>query len=97
MAVAQRGPMNVCPPFCQEVILELAFFFSRAQHGVRGQCGVVHDRAGFFENNIFAPRNGENRPSLGFFECIRKIIFFSISSAIKFILIAVCLDKSYIW
>ena len=27
MAVAQRGPMNVCPPFCQEVILELAFFF----------------------------------------------------------------------
>ena len=34
-------------------------FFSRAQHGVRGQCGVVHDRAGFFENNIFTPRNGK--------------------------------------
>ena len=58
MAMAQKGPMNkICPSFCQEVTLELALFifFSRIQHGVRGPCGVVHDRAGFFGNNIFTP------------------------------------------
>ena len=30
--------------------------FSGLQHGVRGPCGVLHDRARFFENNIFAPK-----------------------------------------
>ena len=58
MAVAQKGPMNmVCPSSCKVVILELALFisFSRAQHCVGNPYGFVHDRAGFFENNIFTP------------------------------------------
>ena len=30
--------------------------FSETQHGIRGSCGVVYDRDGFFDNNIFAPK-----------------------------------------
>ena len=51
---------KVCPSFCQEIILELALYFlSGTQHDLRGPCGGVHDRIGFFENNIFAPRMGK--------------------------------------
>ena len=32
--------------------------FPETQHGIRGLCEVVHDRAGFFEKNIFAPKRG---------------------------------------
>ena len=43
------GTMNkVCP--------SISLVFSGIQHGDRGPCGVVYDRAGFFENNIFAPK-----------------------------------------
>ena len=51
--------------------------FSGTPHGVRGPCGVVYDRARFFEK-MFYPQNGENRPSPGFFECIGKFSFFSV-------------------
>ena len=33
--------------------------FSGTQHGVRGPCGVAHDRVGFFENNVFTPKMGK--------------------------------------
>ena len=38
--------------FCLEVFLELDLVFSGTQHGVRGPCGVVYDKARFFENNV---------------------------------------------
>ena len=53
-----------------------SLFFSGTQHGVRGLCGVVHDRVRFFGNNIFSPKIGENRPNLGFFESIGKFSYF---------------------
>ena len=65
----------------------------------------MHDRARFSENNVL-PQNGENRPSLGFFECIGKFSFFldsllflSIRSIMKVYdtVIAVCLNKLHIW
>ena len=47
--------------------------FSGTQHGVRGPCRVVHDKARCFENNVLL-QNEENKPSLGFFECrYRKV------------------------
>ena len=33
--------------------------FSGTQHGFRGACGVMHDRAGFFLNNIFDHKMGK--------------------------------------
>ena len=49
-SVLVLSPMNnVCSSFCLEVFLEVA---SVTQHSVRGPCGVVHDRAKFFENNV---------------------------------------------
>ena len=78
--------------------------FSGTPHGVRGPCGVVYDRARFFEK-MFYPQNGENRPSPGFFECIGKFSFFSqfftflsIWSIMKVYItvIAVCLNKFHI-
>ena len=50
----QKGHINkVCPSFCSEVFMELAlYFFSGTQHGVRGPCGAVYDRARFFEKNV---------------------------------------------
>ena len=56
---------KVCPSFCLEVFFELALYFFLER-------GVVHDRARFFGNDIFSPKIGENRPSLGFFESIEK-------------------------
>ena len=46
--------------------------FSETQHGVRGPCLVVRDRAGFFLKKSFCPKNGENGPKTGFFEFIGK-------------------------
>ena len=56
----QKGHMNkVYLSFCSEVFMELAlYFFSGTQHGVRGPCGAVYDRARFFEK-MFYPKNGE--------------------------------------
>ena len=33
--------------------------FYGTQHGVKTPCGLVHDRAGFFEHNIFVPEMGK--------------------------------------
>ena len=56
----QKGHVNkVCPFFSLEVFLELALqFFSGTQYVVRGPCGVVHDRARFFEN-VLPPKWGK--------------------------------------
>ena len=61
------------------------YSFFGNQHGLREPCGVVYHRAGFFENKIFAPENGDNRPSLRFFKCIGKptYYFFSMRSIMK--------------
>ena len=47
----------------------------------------------------FCPKNGENKPSLGFFECIENLVlsFFSIWSIVKFYINCWCLHKSHIW
>ena len=53
----------------------LISFFSGTQYVVRAPCGVMGDRAGFFENNIFAPKMGkmeQNGQNLVFSEFIRK-------------------------
>ena len=34
----------------------VSLVFSETQHGVMDPCCVVYDRAGSFENNIFAPK-----------------------------------------
>ena len=50
---------------CPSVLLSRSFLwigslvFSETQHGVRGPCLVVHDRAGFFLKNLFAPKMGK--------------------------------------
>ena len=61
------------------------YSFFGNQHGLREPCGVVYHRAGFFENKIFAPENGDNRPSLRFFKWIGKFTyyFFSMRSMMK--------------
>ena len=33
--------------------------FSGTQYGVRSPCGVVHDKAWFYENNILSPKMGK--------------------------------------
>ena len=50
----QKGHMNkVYPSFCSDG------FFSGTQDGVRGPCGVVYDRARFFEKNVLPPKWGK--------------------------------------
>ena len=72
--------------------------FSVTQHRVRGSYGVIHDWAGFFEKNVFTLKKGENKSSLGFFECIGKFsFFFQFGLKWKFVLIVVCLTKTHIW
>ena len=64
--------------FLYGCVLEIgSLVFSGTQHGVRGLYGVM--TAWFFEKNIFISKNGENRPSLAFFECTvheNLVIFF---------------------
>ena len=58
MSVTQKGPMNkACLSFCQEVILELSLFIFFLELNMVWWAHVVlwMTRAGFFENNIFAP------------------------------------------
>ena len=50
--------MNVCQSFCLKVFFELALVFPGTQYCAKGPCGVVHDRAIFFEH-IFAPKIGK--------------------------------------
>ena len=38
---------------------------------------MLHMAAPNFLEIMFFPKNGENRPSLGFFECMGKFSFFS--------------------
>ena len=51
--------------FCPSVILSESFLrigslvFSETQHVVRGACGVVHGRAGFFLKIFFTPKMGK--------------------------------------
>ena len=58
------------------IILSIGFLqinssiFPAAKHGFRYPCAVVRDRAGFFENNLFAPKMDQK---LGFFEFIGKL------------------------
>ena len=42
--------------------------FSETQHGVRGTCGAVHNRAGFFD--VFLSNYGENGPKMFFFKFV---------------------------
>ena len=60
----------------------------------------------YFLKIMFCPRNGKNRPRLGFFECVGKFSFFSqfsnffsIWSLMKVYItvIAACLNKFHIW
>ena len=53
-----------------------SLLFSATLHGVRGPCNVVYDRARFFENHVFCPKNEENIASPVFFEKVQ--LFFSI-------------------
>ena len=39
----------------------------------RGPCGVVNNRAGFFEKKK-CPENGENEPKIGFLKFIGKLV-----------------------
>ena len=38
---------------------KLFSFFSITQHGVRGPCGVVYDRAKFLQKNVLPPKWGK--------------------------------------
>ena len=63
--------IRVCPSFCLSVLLSGSFLgvgslvFSETQHGVRDPCGVVRDRAGFFEEKKCCCKNGENGLKMG--------------------------------
>ena len=57
---------SVLLSFCLEVFLGLA------QHGVRGPCGVLRDRAGFFGGKNIAQKMGKMGQKQGFFEFIGK-------------------------
>ena len=50
------------------------------------QKSMVLWKLGFLKKKFFTPKNGENRPSQGFFECIWKFsdFFFSVWSIIEF-------------
>ena len=61
----RKGPMNsglsVLLSFCPSVLPSRSFLgigslvFLETQHGLRGPCGVVHDRAWIFGKNFFWP------------------------------------------
>ena len=73
---------------------------------VLGAYGVLCMTELDFFKIMLWPQNGQNRPRLGFFECIGKFSFFSqffnfysICSIMKVYItvIAVCLNKFHIW
>ena len=48
---------SVLPSFCQRSFLRIGpLVFPETQHGVRGPCGVVRDKARFFGGKNFAPK-----------------------------------------
>ena len=74
----QKGHMNkVCQSFSLEVFLELALQFFLELNMVLGALVMLCMTKPDFLKIIFCPKNGENRPSLGFFECMGKFSFFS--------------------
>ena len=65
------------PFFCSEVLLELAlYFFLELNMVLRAHVVLCMTEPNFLKI-MFCPQNGENRPSLRFFECIGKFSFFS--------------------
>ena len=104
---SQKGHVNrVCRSFCSEVFLELALQFFLELSVVLGTRVVLNMAEPDCLKIKFCPQNGENRPSLGFFECIGKFRFFSqffnffaIWSIMKVYItvIVVCLNKCHIW
>ena len=102
----QKGYMNkVCLSFCSEVFLELALQFFLELNMVLGAHVVLCMTARFFEI-MFCPKNADNKPSPGFFECIGKFrfcsqffIFLSIWSIMKvYITVTLaCLNKFHIY
>ena len=72
----QKGHMNkVCPFFCSEVFMELVLFFCELNMVLGAHVALCMTGPDFFKK-MFYPQNGENGPSLGFFECIGKFSFF---------------------
>ena len=84
---------------CPEFFLELALYFFLELSIVLGApvvlCMTVPDRLKI----IFSLQNGKNRLSLGFFECIGKLIhlFFSILSVLKVYINCSMLGQTHIW
>ena len=103
----QKGNVNkVCPSFFLEVFLELSLQFFLELNMMSGAHVVLCMTQQDFLKIMFCPRNGKNRPRLGFFECIGKFSFFSqffnffsIWSLMKdyITVIAACLNKFHIW
>ena len=85
----QKGPINkVCLSFCLEIFLELTLQFLWNSAWCQGPMWCCARQPEFLKI-MFRPKNGKNRPSVGFFECIGKFSFY--------LLIAVCLNKSNFW
>ena len=76
-----KGPISNVYPFVRNFYWNWLFRFFLELNMVLG-AHVVLWQNWIFEKKFFSPKNGENRPSLGFFECIWKF-FFSICSIIK--------------
>ena len=67
---------KVYPFFYSEVFMELALqFFLGTQHGVRGHVVLCMTESDLLKK-MFYSRNGEIRPSPGFFECKESSVFF---------------------
>ena len=75
-----KGPMNqglsVSPSIplyiCSSSFLGIgALVFSETQHGVRGQCVVLHDRGGFFD---FFAINGGMGQKQGFLNLLENLV-----------------------
>ena len=105
----QKGPMNQGPSFRLYVLLSGSFLeigslvFSENQHGVRGPCLVVVDRAGFFLKKSFCPENWEmgknwakNRVFWIYWE-IWSSIFSEFGLWRNFMMFPVFLHKSHTW
>ena len=72
---SQKGPMNkVCLSICPKVLLELAKFFLELSMMLVAHVVLCMTEPDFFKQ-YFCAQNGENRLSLGFFECIGKFSY----------------------
>ena len=77
----QKHPMNKvclssCPKFSWNWLFSL-FFFLKLSMMLGTPIGLCMRELGFFKKNSFANKNGENRPSLWFFECVAKFSYYS--------------------